>query len=83
MNQPVYRLLGINPETETGWVSYCIGLVIFNVLGVIAVFLIQRLQLFLPFNPQDMVNISVDSFSHTAIALSPYNWQGYGGLKRP
>ncbi|EEO28681.1 potassium-transporting ATPase subunit KdpA [Oxalobacter paraformigenes] len=80
IEQPVYRLLGINPETETGWVSYCIGLVIFNVLGVIAVFLIQRLQLFLPFNPQDMVNISVDSSVNTAISfVTNTNWQGYGG----
>ena len=51
IEKPFYRILGINPETETGWKSYCIGLVVFNILGAIAVFLIQQTQSFLPFNP--------------------------------
>ncbi len=80
IEKPIYRLLGVNPEAETGWISYCIGLVIFNVLGVVAVFLIQRLQLFLPFNPQSMANISVDSSVNTAISfVTNTNWQGYSG----
>lgn len=80
IEKPFYRILGIHPETETGWKSYCIGLVVFNILGAIAVFLIQQTQSFLPFNPQNMANISIDSSVNTAISfVTNTNWQGYSG----
>lgn len=50
--------MGINPQTETGWVSYCIGLVIFNLLGLLLVFVIQKFQFYLPFNPQEFSGVS-------------------------
>ena len=80
VEKPIYRLLGIDPETETGWLSYCIGLVLFNALGVLFLFLLQCFQAYLPFNPQNMPNISVDSSLNTAVSfVTNTNWQGYGG----
>lgn len=80
VEKPIYRLLGIDPETETGWLSYCIGLVLFNALGILFLFLLQCFQAYLPFNPQNMPNISVDSSLNTAVSfVTNTNWQGYSG----
>ncbi len=80
LEKPFYRILGISPEAETGWVSYCIGLIVFNGLGVLFVFLLQRLQFYLPFNPEAMANVSTDSSVNTAISfVTNTNWQGYSG----
>ncbi len=80
IEKPFYRLMGINPQTETGWISYCIGLVVFNLLGVLLVFLIQKFQLYLPFNPQKFPGVSTDSSLNTAVSfVTNTNWQGYAG----
>lgn len=72
--------MGINPQTETGWVSYCIGLVIFNLLGLLLVFVIQKFQFYLPFNPQEFSGVSTDSSLNTAVSfVTNTNWQGYSG----
>ena len=80
VEKPFYRLMGINPQTETGWVSYCIGLVIFNLLGLLLVFVIQKFQFYLPFNPQEFSGVSTDSSLNTAVSfVTNTNWQGYSG----
>lgn len=80
IEKPFYRLMGINPQTETGWVSYCIGLVIFNLLGLLLVFVIQKFQFYLPFNPQEFSGVSTDSSLNTAVSfVTNTNWQGYSG----
>ncbi|MEP7098974.1 MAG: potassium-transporting ATPase subunit KdpA, partial [Burkholderiales bacterium] len=57
-----------------------LGLLAFNVLGVIAVYALQRLQGVLPLNPQGMTAVSPDSSFNTAISfVTNTNWQGYGG----
>ena len=77
---PLFRLAGINPEIESGWLRYCVGLLIFNGLGVLAVYGLQRLQLYLPFNPQAFPAVSSDSAFNTAVSfVTNTNWQGYGG----
>ncbi|HSW23912.1 MAG TPA: potassium-transporting ATPase subunit KdpA, partial [Burkholderiaceae bacterium] len=77
---PLYRLAGVNAEHESGWLRYTIGLLIFNGLGVLAVYALQRLQAVLPLNPQSMAAVSPDSSFNTAISfVTNTNWQGYGG----
>ena len=76
----LYRLAGVNREAGMGWRQYAVTLVVFNVLGVIVVFALQRLQGMLPLNPQDMAAVSADSSFNTAISfVTNTNWQGYGG----
>ncbi|WP_287881130.1 potassium-transporting ATPase subunit KdpA [Aquitalea sp.] len=76
----IYRLAGIRQEEEMGWKSYAISLLVFNLLGVLAVYGLQRLQSALPFNPQAMAAITPDSAFNTAISfVTNTNWQGYGG----
>jgi potassium-transporting ATPase potassium-binding subunit len=77
---PVYRLAGIDPDREQGWLPYAIGLVVFNGIGVLAVYALQRLQGVLPLNPQGLASVSPDSAFNTAISfVTNTNWQGYGG----
>lgn len=76
----LFRLAGIKPEHESGWLRYATGLLTFNGLGVIAVYALQRLQGVLPLNPQAMGAVTPDSAFNTAISfVTNTNWQGYGG----
>jgi len=76
----VYRLCGIDPGEEMSWTKYAIALLLFNVLGAIVVYGLQRLQLFLPLNPQKFAAVSPDSSFNTAVSfITNTNWQGYSG----
>ncbi|OQA32404.1 MAG: Potassium-transporting ATPase A chain [Betaproteobacteria bacterium ADurb.Bin341] len=76
----LYRLCGIRRDEEMPWLTYALALLLFNALGVLAVYGLQRLQLWLPLNPQQMANVSPDSAFNTAISfVTNTNWQGYGG----
>jgi len=76
----LYRLSGIDPGEEMPWTQYAIALLLFNVLGAFVVYGLQRLQLFLPLNPQKFAAVSPDSSFNTAISfITNTNWQGYSG----
>ncbi len=76
----IYRLCGIPPEQAMGWKSYAIALMLFNGLGTLVVYALQRLQAWLPLNPQALPNISPDSAFNTAVSfVANTNWQGYSG----
>ena len=76
----MYRLGGIDPAAEMGWKRYTAALLLFNVLGALMVYALQRLQLWLPLNPQQFANVSPDSSFNTAVSfITNTNWQGYSG----
>jgi K+-transporting ATPase ATPase A chain len=76
----IYRLSGVNPKEEMRWMDYAIGFLVFNLLGALAVFALQRLQASLPFNPQNLPGVSPDSAFNTAASFATNtNWQGYSG----
>ena len=76
----MYRLSGIDPASEMGWKHYMIALLLFNALGALVLYAIQRLQLWLPLNPQQFANVSPDSSFNTAVSfVTNTNWQGYAG----
>jgi len=76
----LFRLCGIKADTEMGWLMYALALLLFNALGVLAVYALQRLQLWLPLNPQALANVSTDSSFNTAVAfVTNTDWQGYSG----
>jgi len=76
----LYRLAGVDVSAGMGWRAYSIALVVFNLLGVLAVYALQRLQGVLPLNPQGMAAVGADSAFNTAISfVSNTNWQGYAG----
>jgi potassium-transporting ATPase potassium-binding subunit len=76
----IYRLCGIDSKEEMPWSQYAIALLIFNVLGAVAVYALQRLQAYLPLNPQRLGAVSPDSSFNTAVSfITNTNWQGYSG----
>ena len=76
----IYRLGGIDPSAEMGWKRYMIALLLFNALGVLALYALQRVQLWMPLNPQQLANVTPDSSFNTAVSfVTNTNWQGYSG----
>ena len=76
----LYRLCGVDSREEMSWKQYAIALLLFNVLGALIVYGLQRLQLFLPLNPQKLAAVSPDSSFNTAVSfVTNTNWQGYSG----
>ena len=77
---PLFKLAGVRSEVESGWLRYALGLLVFNGLGVLAVYALQRLQAQLPLNPAGMAAVTPDSAFNTAVSfVTNTNWQGYGG----
>jgi K+-transporting ATPase ATPase A chain len=76
----VYRLSGVRPEEEMDWKTYAVAMLLFNVLGLLALYILQRVQGVLPLNPQGLRAVSPDSSFNTAASFaSNTNWQAYGG----
>jgi K+-transporting ATPase ATPase A chain len=76
----IYRLAGVRPDQEMGWKSYALAMLLFNFAGLLALYLLQRLQGALPLNPQGLGAVSTDSSFNTAVSFATNtNWQGYGG----
>lgn len=75
-----YKFTGVNPDEETNWKSYAFGLLMFNLIGFVFVFVIQLFQSFLPLNPANLSNISWHSAFNTSVSfMTNTNWQGYAG----
>jgi potassium-transporting ATPase potassium-binding subunit len=80
LERRIYRLCGSAPEREHGWQEYAAGLLLFNALGALLVYLLQRWQAHLPLNPQNLGAPSADSAFNTAVSfVTNTNWQGYSG----
>jgi K+-transporting ATPase ATPase A chain len=76
----IYRLAGVRPDAEQGWKAYTVAMLLFNFVGIVVVYLLQRLQGVLPLNPQGLAAVSPDSSFNTAVSFGTNtNWQGYGG----
>lgn len=76
----LYRLCGIEPKQEMDWKAYLIAMLIFNLFGVLATYLIQRLQAYLPLNPQAFSAPTPDLALNTAASfVTNTNWQAYSG----
>jgi K+-transporting ATPase ATPase A chain len=76
----LYRLSGVSPDEDMSWQRYALAMLVFNVAGLLVVYLLQRVQQWLPLNPQGLGAVSADSAMNTAISFaSNTNWQGYGG----
>jgi len=75
-----YRLIGVEPEEEMTWKTYAWAMMLFNAVGMLAVYLLQRYQQVLPLNPMHLGAVTPDSSFNTAVSFGTNtNWQGYGG----
>jgi len=76
----LYRLAGPAASSAQDWKAYALALIAFNTVGAVFVYALQRLQAWLPLNPEGMANVSPDSSFNTAISfVANTNWQGYSG----
>jgi potassium-transporting ATPase potassium-binding subunit len=76
----IYRLSGVRAGEEMDWRLYALAMLLFSAVGILFVYALQRLQGFLPWNPQRLGAVSPDSSFNTAMSfVTNTNWQGYGG----
>ena len=75
-----YRLCGISPDEEMDWKRYTVSVLLINTAGMLALYLLQRLQGLLPLNPQEFPAVTPDLAFNTAVSfVTNTNWQAYGG----
>ena len=77
----LYRVTGVDENHEMGWTEYAIAMLLFSVVSMIVLYLMQRLQAYLPFNPQKFaaVNPAHVAFNTAASFTTNTNWQAYSG----
>jgi K+-transporting ATPase ATPase A chain len=76
----VYRLCGVRQTEEMDWKTYGIAMLLFNAMGLVALYALQRLQGFLPLNPAGLGAVTPDLAFNTAASFATNtNWQAYGG----
>jgi K+-transporting ATPase ATPase A chain len=75
-----YKASGVDPQREMRWTEYAVAALLFNLAGLLVLYLLQRTQGFLPLNPAELGAVSPDSSWNTAVSFATNtNWQGYGG----
>lgn len=74
----IYKLCGIDERAEQHWTRYAGGILLFSVATLLVTYAVQRLQQWLPWNPQGLGPISPDSSFNTAMSFTTNtNWQSY------
>jgi K+-transporting ATPase ATPase A chain len=76
----IYRCSGVDARAEQDWKRYALAVLLFNAIGFVVVYALQRFQGVLPLNPQAFGAVTPDSAFNTAVSFATNtNWQGYGG----
>ncbi|WP_233862759.1 potassium-transporting ATPase subunit KdpA [Paraburkholderia adhaesiva] len=74
----LYRVAGVDPQTEMDWKHYAFATISFNVLGLFFLYVLLRIQGWLPGNPQSFGPMTVDGALNTAVSfVTNTNWQNY------
>ncbi|MGA8611936.1 MAG: potassium-transporting ATPase subunit KdpA [Xanthobacteraceae bacterium] len=76
----IYRMAGVDERHEQHAVTYTIGMLLFHVGGFLILYVLMRVQGWLPFNPAGQTAVAPDLSFNTAISfITNTNWQNYGG----
>ncbi len=76
----IYKLTGVDEATEMRWTEYTVAMLLFSAASMVLLYLIERVQLWLPLNPQHFANIAPDLAFNTAASFTTNtNWQSYSG----
>jgi potassium-transporting ATPase potassium-binding subunit len=76
----IYKMGGIHPEKEMDWKGYALAMLLFNIVGGLILYAIERFQASLPLNPAGQSAVPPDLAFNTAISfITNTNWQFYGG----
>ncbi len=74
----LYKLTGIDRDHEMAWTEYAIVMLVFSAATMLLTYLIERIQLVLPLNPQHLANVEPALALNTAISFTTNtNWQSY------
>ncbi len=80
VERALYRAGGIEPEKEQGWRGYAIAMLVFSAVGIFLTYAIERLQFYLPLNPQGFAGVPAPVAFNTAVSfITNTNWQSYAG----
>ncbi|MFI4982246.1 MAG: potassium-transporting ATPase subunit KdpA, partial [Nevskiales bacterium] len=80
LERGLYRLAGVDPAVEQGWLTYAMALLAFHLVGIALLYGLQRLQATLPLNPGEFTAVAPDLALNTAVSFATNtSWQSYGG----
>jgi K+-transporting ATPase ATPase A chain len=80
VERAVYWCCGVNENEEQHWFTYAVAVLFFSVAGFASLYALQRLQWYLPFNPQGQTGVAPDLAFNTSVSfITNTNWQAYSG----
>ncbi|TPJ17401.1 potassium-transporting ATPase subunit KdpA [Mesorhizobium sp. B2-7-3] len=80
LERGLYRICGTSEREEQHWTTYAVALLMFNLAGFLLLYVLQRLQGSLPYNPAGMSAVDPALAFNTAVSFTTNtNWQNYGG----
>jgi len=80
VERALYRASGVDPEKDQSWHAYTIGILLFSAAGIFLTYAIERLQFYLPLNPQGFSGVNAPVAFNTAVSfITNTNWQSYAG----
>lgn len=75
-----YKLSGVDPAREQSWLTYTMAMLAFSIIGFLSLYALQRLQAYLPLDPQGFGGVPADLAFNTSLSfVTNTNWQNYGG----
>ena len=78
IERAIYKLCGIQPDEEMTWREYSVALLLFSLVSMLLTYVIERMQHFLPWNPQHLAGVAPDLAWNTAASFTTNtNWQAY------
>jgi K+-transporting ATPase ATPase A chain len=74
----LYRISGVDEQKEMSWIEYGVTMLLFSAVSMLLLYFLERLQHWLPFNPQKLANVAPDLAWNTAASFTTNtNWQSY------
>ena len=78
VERAVYWCCGVDEKEEQHWLTYAVAMLLFSVVGFLTLYALQRLQWYLPFNPQEQTGVEPSSAFNTSVSfVTNTNWQSY------
>jgi K+-transporting ATPase ATPase A chain len=78
VERAVYWCCGVNEKEEQHWLTYAVAMLFFSVVGFLTLYALQRLQSYLPFNPQGQTGVEQSLAFNTSVSfVTNTNWQSY------
>src|SRR5882724_10116854 len=78
VERAVYWCCGVDEKEEQHWLTYAVAMLLFSVVGFLTLYALQRLQWYLPFNPQGQTGVEQSSAFNTSVSfVTNTNWQSY------